>query len=124
VSIHPYLSQELAILGWQSPISGKVTVCGTIQDGDVGGGDGIVWFIDRGATTLASGQFDNGSKQTFQDGLGGANLTDIAITQNEVLYFIVHPNQTASYDTTLLDFAINSVGRTCGPHVFLPMAVR
>ncbi len=103
--LHPDPSR-LAVIAWTSPVTGTVTVTGGVSDNDPNGGDGIAWSIDRGATTLASGSYDNGGAQSFADGTGGADLRDIAVTAGDVLYLTVDPRGGYSYDATRVEFTI------------------
>lgn len=73
---------RLAVVGWRSPITGKVDVTGSFTDLDSSCGNGVAWFVDRGTTNLAQGSFPNGGSQSF-------NLSDVTITQGNFLYFIL-----------------------------------
>jgi hypothetical protein len=98
--MHP-APDKLAIVGWRSPISSKISVKGSFIDFDEVCGNGIQWFIKQGNKTLDSGAFSDG-KESF-------NLDKVNVKQGEVLYFIVDPNN-GDYrcDTTGLDLAIKS----------------
>jgi hypothetical protein len=54
IRVHP--SDKLAVVGWRSPIDGEVRVRGSIAAMDTGCGNGIAWFVDNDAGTLAQGQ--------------------------------------------------------------------
>ena len=102
---HP-APEQLLVVRWQSPISGLVQVTGAAHDVDNHGGDGVLWFIDNGATNLAAGGFYDGGAQDFIDGVGGSNLNAISVKRGESLYFILHPNGNYLYDSTRLDISI------------------
>ena len=106
---HGYLhpdSSRLAVIAWTSPITGTVAVTGGLSDDDPNGGDGIAWSIDAGATTLASGSYDNGGAQSFADGTGGDALRAVPVTAGNVLYLTVDPRGSYTYDATEVDLTI------------------
>lgn len=100
---------KLLIIGWKSPMNGKVKMTGAIFDGDSGCGDGINWFIDKGSSELAAGTIDNGSAQDISRGFGGNNLNSIDVNQGDFIYFIFHPRDGSSCDTTYVDFSIAKI---------------
>ena len=107
VAVHPWSTQSLVIIGWKSPINGTVAISGFVNDLDsFRGGDGILWFIDQGSLPLASGAIVDGGDQPFLDGDGSENLENIAITNGEFVYFIIHPNTDDLYDTTWIDIQL------------------
>lgn len=109
--VHP-AADRYAIVGWKSPITGTVPVSGSVTDVDANCGDGVAWWINQGATNLASGSIANGGTQAFSAGTGGSGLTSVAITAGDVLYFIVGPGSTGSTahfcDSTGIDVTIGS----------------
>jgi len=99
VFMHPS-STGLAIIGWKSPITGVVNVTGFFSDLDPTGATGVIWSVDRGSATLASGTITNGgSPQTF-------SLTGVSVSTGQVLYFIVDPDGDYSSDSTGVDVTI------------------
>ncbi|OQX00127.1 MAG: hypothetical protein BWK80_62210 [Desulfobacteraceae bacterium IS3] len=117
VYMHPGWN-HLTIVGWRSPINGNVKVSGEIASQYTKGGggcgsltgDGIKWYIDKGATTLVSGAFPNQGSQDFQEGTIGSSLTSIPVKQGEFIYFIIDRNDNAFCDATKLDVTISQVG--------------
>jgi RHS repeat-associated protein len=101
VLLHPLLNQ-LAVVGWRSPLAGTVTIVGAFRDLDPNNyvdSNGIDWSIDRGATPLAQGAYANGGAQTF-------SLT-ATVAVGETLYFTVGPQGGNHYnDSTQLDLRI------------------
>lgn len=79
-----------------------------VADMDNHGGDGILWYIDKNATNLASGVFADGGSQDFGSGTGGAGLSNITISQGDFLYFAIHPRGSYPFDTTRLDILISA----------------
>lgn len=101
VRMHPQPDQ-LAIIGWRSPINGKVTIRGTVTDLDSNCGDGVAWFIESGSHSLAQGVLPNGNFQAFE-------LPDIQVTQGSFLYFVIDPNGGHECDSTGLDLTITTL---------------
>jgi hypothetical protein len=92
---------ELGVIGWKSPLTGSVNVAGFFSDLDPNCGNGIIWSVDKGSQTLATGTIANGgSAQTY-------SLTGISIVAGQVLYFIVDPNLDYSCDSTGIDVTIS-----------------
>ncbi|MBI5365310.1 MAG: hypothetical protein HZA53_19185 [Planctomycetes bacterium] len=112
VNVHP-LSDQLVIVGWRSPYTGRVSIIGGVQDLDntcASSPDGIAWSIDRydgvTNTTLASGAIPDGGAQDFRAGVGGASLVSLAVAEGDFLYFIVDPMSEFACDSTGLDIVI------------------
>jgi hypothetical protein len=101
VFIHPS-SSGLAIIGWKSPITGSVNVTGFFSDLDPTAGNGVIWSVDKGSQTLASGAIANrGPSQTF-------SVSDVSVSAGQVLYFVVDPNSGDDFsDTTGVDVTIS-----------------
>jgi hypothetical protein len=114
VSMHPTPTQ-LVIVGWQSPIHGTVSITGGVTDLDGHCGNGIIWTIDRGSTTLASGSYPDGGQQSFAAGVGGADLSELTVQTGEMLYFIVDPNGEYGCDSTGMDVTITPINITTPP---------
>ena len=106
VRLHPAPSR-MPIIGWTSPLTGYVSITGSLSDGDPGCGDGIRWYIDRNAIGLASGNINNGGSQAFSSGTGGAGLNMVAVTTGDKIYMIVHPKANGSCDTTVVNLTIS-----------------
>jgi hypothetical protein len=86
----------LGLIGWKSPISGLVNVTGFFSDLDPQCGNGVIWSVDKGSQTLASGTIANGGpSQSF-------NLVAVPVVVGQVLYFTVDPNNG--------DYACDSTG--------------
>ncbi len=105
IGMHP-ANQRLAIVGWHSPLTGSVAITGGVSDMDSQCGDGVLWYIDKDATNLASGSIVNGGSQNFLSGTGGNSLGDIAVNQGEFIYVSIHPNTEYTCDSTEVDLTI------------------
>jgi hypothetical protein len=103
--VHPASSQP-AIVGWRSPLAGSIAIEGGVTDVCTGMGEGILWYIDKGATTLASGSYPNGGAQLFQDGIHGNQLGNIPVNVGDFIYFLVAPGSDYYCDGTQLDVTI------------------
>ena len=64
VFMHPGID-KLTIVGWQSPINGRIRITGSFGDLDPTCGDGVLWSIDKGRNTLRSGDLPNGGAEDF-----------------------------------------------------------
>ena len=109
--VHP-ASAGPAIIGWKSPISGTVSVAGSVADDDGVCGDGILWSIDKGSTTLASGSFVNGGSQAFSAGTGGGSLASQAVSAGDQLFLLVLPGADYFCDATRVNLTITAVSST------------
>ena len=100
VFTHPTPSRY-AVVGWKSPVSGKVSVKVAIADLDPWGGDGVDWFIQSGNRVLANGVIANGGTDAW-------NGAKIDIKKGDFLYIGIGPgpNGEYTYDTTQLDIVI------------------
>jgi IPT/TIG domain len=107
VLVHP-LDNQVVVVGWRSPISGRVQVAGGVADLHNLCGDGVDWSVDKGATTLASGSVPSGGSQFFISAPAAANLENVAVGVGDVLYFVVGPGPSGNHicDSTSLDVTI------------------
>jgi hypothetical protein len=85
-----------------------VRIAGLVRDMDAHCGNGVLWTIDLGATTLASGNLGNGQARGFADRAGGASLESVSVSEGDSLYFTVDPNGEPNCDSTALDIRIES----------------
>lgn len=89
---------RLVVVAWRSPIAGTVAIGGAIARQDPTCGNGVAWSIDRGGTSIASGD-PGGGTQRFATGANGGQLSAVAVAQNETLYFVVDPKGDYQCDT-------------------------
>jgi hypothetical protein len=100
VVMHPGMG-GLGIVGWKSPITGLVNVAGNFSDLDPNCGNGVIWSVDKGSSTLTRGTIPNGGPaQTF-------SLSGISVSAGQVLYFVVDPNGDYHCDSTGVDVTIS-----------------
>jgi uncharacterized repeat protein (TIGR01451 family) len=101
--MHP-APDQLAIVRWVSPIAGNISITGTITDQDANDGGGINWYLDKGTTSLDSGQVWFGSSQNLS-----TNLQNISVEIGESIYLAIDPAGDYYYDTTRIDLTITGV---------------
>lgn len=125
IRIHPG-PQQLAVVGWRSPIEGNVAVAGYVRDIDIRFGNGIDWYIDKNTTNLASGILPQGGAQNFGDGFGADNLTNVSVIPGDFLYFVIDPTTDYNSDSTEVDISITLVadGVQERYRTYLPCVVR
>jgi len=104
VFMHPEAGGNLyAVVAWRSPITGVVTVSGSVQctDSHV---SGIVWELDQGSTILL------GPTEKADDGLTTFSLTALPVTAGQSLYFEIgpKPGSGGTFDTTAVTLNITS----------------
>jgi len=92
-----------AILAWQSPVTGLVTVTGIVVHEEptcvAGRTDGTTLFVDKESTTVQS--------ITLRPGGRGAVSATIDIRAGESIYFVVDPGYASNCDTTYLHVQIS-----------------
>lgn len=106
IDVHP-APDQMAIIAWHSPVNGYVSIAGGVSDNNPGCGDGILWYIDKNSTNLASGGYPNGGAQTFASGTGSANLDVVAVNTGDVVYLGIHPSGDHTCDDGRIDLLIN-----------------
>ncbi|HEU0293222.1 MAG TPA: CSLREA domain-containing protein, partial [Anaerolineales bacterium] len=110
IHVHP-TTNKLAVIGWRSPINGVISISGGVMDGDPGcyyDGDGILWYLDKNATNLASGSYPNGGMQLFSQGTGSAALGSVSVSSGDVIYLAIHPSGTVACDSTRVSLYISA----------------
>ena len=83
--MHP-APANLVIVAWKSPLLAIVSVTGSFTDNDPVCGNGILWFIEKGGSRLASGNIPNGGAQGF-------SLPSVSVSPGQILYFMVDANK-------------------------------
>lgn len=95
-------TNQNAILGWRSPLTGTVIVDATIQANETwctAEHNGIRWSIDQGAATLQSGHLELGET---------TRITHLStpVTTGEALYVVIDADGNSNCDNTLVDFVV------------------
>jgi len=104
--LHPYVGAEQTryiILGWTSPISGRVTITGSadmLQRTCPQPPNGIVLTIDQGFHTLATEEVPAASTIPFE--------VTATVAAGDSIYFLVDPAGNSSCDSTALRLTITS----------------
>lgn len=122
IIVHPDSSQP-AIVRWYSPFTGSIAITGGVTDLNNQYGDGILWYIDKNSTTVASGSFPNGGAQLFKDGTNGNKLAAIPVTKGDSIYFLVAPGGDYYCDSTELDVTITQLDITPPSITVSPMMI-
>jgi len=100
--MHPDNASSLAaVVRWKSPITGTVTVSGSVQPTD-SNVEGIVWQLDQGSTILL------GPTEEANNSLTSFGPTAVSVKAGESLYFDIGPGRGGSYDTTAVTLNITS----------------
>lgn len=95
-------AERLTIVGWKSPISGTVRVNATFTtDAASANGDGMQWFVDKGASTLATGTLIGAQTGVFDQ--------NVSVNKNQYLYFIFDGFNIFYYDGAYLDLTITQL---------------
>src|ERR1035441_54890 len=98
----------MAVVGWRSPISDKVTKTGGVASIDPFGGGGIVYYVRNGSSTLTSGAIADQGSDRFP-----ALWT--SVTVGRCLYFLIASLATGlGYNSTSLAVTITGAGPTTG----------
>jgi hypothetical protein len=98
--MHPENGSSLAaVVRWKSPITGMVTVSGSVQPTD-SNVEGIVWQLDQGSTIVL------GPAEKADDSLTSFGPTTVSVNAGESLYFDVGPGAGGSFDTTAVNLDI------------------
>jgi hypothetical protein len=86
---------------WISPITGTITISGSVYDLDSGGGNGVTASILNGARQLWAATINNGdsSRRSF-------NLK-ISVHTGDAIHFRVNARDDNTYDTTYFNPGIN-----------------
>jgi len=103
MGFHPD-SGHFAILGWRSPYTGAVAIQFTVRLEDPGaqtGGNGIVWSVDRGNTTLQTGPL------TWGDDEHASITTDV--DAGDQFYVVIDNRGDSDNDTTVGEFRVRTV---------------
>lgn len=110
--IHPWYP-NMAVIGWKSPISGQIQITGGVEGIDRANpcSDGILWYIDKGSSTIAHGSIGYLGKQDFNEGTGGSLLSRVEIMKDQQIFFLFHANTNPSCDSVKLDITINLINQ-------------
>jgi hypothetical protein len=96
---------KLAVVGWNSPITGDVRVSGSFTNLNQTCGNGVSWSVDKGGVTLASGQIPKFAPPALFD------LSEVTVLKGQVLYFVLDSLGDRYCDETALNLTISTVKR-------------
>lgn len=99
VDVHPG-SSHAAIVSWNSPIAGSVTINGSATSIDPHGGGGITYGVTDGLRSLIAGSIPDGGNAQFPP-------TTVDVVSGSILDFIVSPPASGlGYNSTALKVTI------------------
>lgn len=101
VAVHPGPTGPVGVV-WKSPVTGRVSISGRVQDADKVCGDGVAWRVEAGDRVLAKGTVANGAAADFA---GGA-LDGVEIRSGERVRLVILPGREYTCDTTVVDLRI------------------
>jgi hypothetical protein len=96
-------TNQNAILGWRSPLTGTVTADATIRSNETWCTDnhnGLRWSIDQGAATLQSGHLALGETATI--------TLSTPVATGDALYLVIDAEGNSNCDNTLVDFVVET----------------
>ncbi|MDB4676670.1 DUF1592 domain-containing protein [bacterium] len=107
VTVHP-TPEIAAIIYWQSPIDGIVSVNGLIADMDSVCGNGVAWNVDwihrNGTQQVEGGAFENGQSNLFQHG------PELHVRKGDLLRMTIESrDRNHTCDTTQISMSITEV---------------
>jgi len=114
VSVNP--GTEGGAVGWQSPITGTVTIAGRLTDADPYDGTGVSWLIDQvtrdGRRELSSGRLPNGGSKRLDQGRFAGRLATVDVEAGDMIQLQVALGQgDAHYDITNVELTISCPDR-------------
>ncbi|MDB6169842.1 MAG: Protein of unknown function (DUF1553)/Protein of unknown function (DUF1549)/Planctomycete, partial [Verrucomicrobia bacterium] len=86
---------------WRSPIAGTVKVSAQLEDADPNCGDGIVWLLRHGNTTLQTGVMNNAASAEVPE-------TAVTVQPGDLLKLVITPRADYTCDTTRLEFVVHA----------------
>ena len=111
--VHPD-TNDAAALAWQSPVSGRVRVTGSV--GDVHDcGNGVRWHLDHlrtaGFQSLATGVVGRASVQRFGEEAGrGEGTLEIDVRRGDLLQLVISMNGDLGCDLTRVELRVQRLG--------------
>jgi hypothetical protein len=93
--------ERFVIVAWRSPIGGVVNLKGAFGWRNEYNADNVLWYLDKGATTVKSGDLSPWQPR------GSLNLSGLKVQKGEVLYFIIDdPNYEDCYCAKPVDLRV------------------
>jgi hypothetical protein len=118
VVAHPGPDRDVAV-GWQSPITGQVSLRAKVVHGHPGGGDGVSWSVvhdsPAGPKVLVQGAIDHDGAQAIPAAADAGKLAAIAVQKGAGLTLVIGRRNHHFCDTTLVELVIaetNGSGRS------------
>jgi hypothetical protein len=112
LAMHPGPTQSV-VVGWRSPISGRVKARGRVAHGQ-SGGDGIEWWLAHKTRTqrqhLSHGVTDGSGTRAIGAETDTKALDEIAVEPGDMISLVVGPKGTHYCDTTVIELVFTEVG--------------
>jgi|GEM_PF-925530 len=107
VCLHPGPDTDV-VVGWQSPVTGTVSVRAKITHGHKGGSDGVTWSVNHGTSVLANGRVaPSGSAQVpAEPGKDANKLAAVSVARGDTLALVTGRGGGHSGDTTFIELVI------------------
>ena len=103
VGVEPNIGQ-LGLVSWRSPVTGTVSIRGSIGNIGYGCGDGVHWSIEAGGATLAGGGW--GEQTAPQSVSNPFDVPSVAVSPGSMVYFVIDPGGSNTCDETALAIQI------------------
>jgi len=108
-AVHP--GKKGVVVGWKSPITGKIALIGIVKSGDTAsGGDGIAWWVDHrtasGYRTIAGESIASGEAEPLLDPVTRQPQIVLNVKRGESVQFVVLPQENAEHDATQIQLLI------------------
>lgn len=105
VVAHPAVT-EVLVVGWRSPLDGRIAITGSVSDIDPRGSTGMRWSIETVGETLAAGETPANGSQSLRDGTGGNALRLQSVSRGDFIYLLLQGQDVATGENTRLDWRI------------------
>ena len=99
VAVHPSPKAGVSV-ALKSPVSGTLSISGSVADVDVNCGDGVEWRLQHNQSIVASGAIANGGKQALPG-------TSVTVVEGDLIHLAVLPKGGYECDTTAIELTIS-----------------
>lgn len=92
-----------AIVAFKAAVGGTYDITGSLSDVTPDCGTTTTWYVDRGATPLASGSYAEGGSTTLT---GVSGLTGFGVATNDTIYLTIASESQARCDATAVNLTL------------------
>jgi hypothetical protein len=100
IVLHPATDQPAMVL-WQSPVDGAVSISATLADADPTCGNGFTYEIIANMQTVTSGAVDNGMT-------GKVATAPLTVARHDQITLSIGPREDYACDSTVVDWTITA----------------